>query len=136
VSRITDVAVIERALTDLATRARTRQASLDPQLSLVATTILRTLERDAPVRAVDIAVRYGLDKSLVSRQVAVLEERGCLERGARGGREGQLLHLTATGRALLDIVTDAQRAQLAGQTASWSATELRTLAALLGRLTG
>ncbi len=135
-SRSTDVAAIERAITDLATRARTRQASLDPQLSLMATTILRTLEHETTVRAVDIAARYGLDKSLVSRQVAALEERGCIERGARGGREGQLLTLTEAGRSLLGLVTDAQRARLTGQTASWSAAELRTLAGLLQRLVG
>jgi DNA-binding MarR family transcriptional regulator len=85
-------------------------------------------------RSVDLATLYRLDKSTVSRQVGDLERRGLVTRSAdpAGGR-GQVLTVTAAGRALLREAAAARQAELAERVADWTDAELAAFASALQR---
>ena len=75
---------LERELGFLLRRARTLQArtaaQLHPDLEPAALGLLALLQDEGPLRASDLVIRLGLDKSTVSRQVTSLVELGLVDR--------------------------------------------------------
>ena len=97
--------------------------------------LLVPLEQDGEQRCSALAARAGIDVSVASRQLAVLERSGHVERrpDPRDGR-AHLLHLTDAGRRAL-AVTRALRAEWAGTAlADWDEDDARLLSGLLERL--
>ncbi len=78
--------------------------------------VLAHLSRSGTVSVRDITARVNLDKSIVSRAAARLEQAGYLRRsGHRGDRRLVALELTDAGRGLMDRlgrIADAYQADL------------------------
>lgn len=92
------VDTIQRELTAFARRARATAARLHPELPLVSYTLLAHIDDSQGCRATDLAAHYMLDKSTVSRQLAVLEKLGLVERRpAADDQRVQVLHPTEAG---------------------------------------
>ena len=103
--RTHDIARLYDELAAFARRARWLSAGLHPGLSLVAYTLLSHAAGEPDVRAADLAERYALDKSTVSRQIALLEQQGLLHRsGERPGRRGHVLEVTKGLEVLTNVV--------------------------------
>jgi DNA-binding MarR family transcriptional regulator len=97
--------------------------------------MLVPLERDGDQRCSALATQVGVDVSVASRQLAVLERLGYVERRPDpvDGR-ASLLRLTAAGTEAL-AATRAHRAEWAlGALAGWDESEARVLSDLLDRL--
>jgi DNA-binding MarR family transcriptional regulator len=97
--------------------------------------LLLPLERDGDQRCSALAARAGIDVSVASRQVAVLQRSGHVERrpDPDDGR-ASLLSLTAAGAGAL-AATRALRSEWAlGALAGWDEDDARTLTDLLDRL--
>ena len=109
-------------------------ARLHPELSLVSYTLLGHLEESAGSRATDLAARYALDKSTVSRQVTALERAGLIERRQEpDDHRVQVLHLTEAGRRILAQVTDSRRAAFRERLVDWPEEDLARFAGYLVR---
>ncbi|MGW0932607.1 MarR family winged helix-turn-helix transcriptional regulator [Streptomyces sp. NPDC002644] len=121
-------------MTSFARRARALAGRLHPELSLVSYTLLGHLEESGGCRATDLAEYYALDKSTVSRQVAVLEREGLMERRQdTADQRVQVLQLTDAGRRILARVTDRRRAALRERLTGWSEEDLARFASYLER---
>jgi DNA-binding MarR family transcriptional regulator len=97
--------------------------------------LLVPLEQDGEQRCSALATRAGVDVSVASRQLAVLERSGYVQRrpDPHDGR-ASLMHLTEEGARTL-AVTRALRAQWAGTAlAGWDEDDARLLSGLLERL--
>jgi DNA-binding MarR family transcriptional regulator len=110
-------------------------SALHPDLDGAAYGLLALLQDAGPLRASDLVVRLGLDKSTVSRQVSTLVDLGLVDRAAdpADGR-AQVLTPSAEGSARLSGIRDARRARWEADMADWPAEDVATLAELLGRL--
>jgi DNA-binding MarR family transcriptional regulator len=131
-----DVAIetIQREMTSFARRSRALAGRLHPELSLVSYTLLGHLEESGGCRATDLAEYYALDKSTVSRQVAVLEREGLVERQQdKADQRVQVLQLTDAGRRILAQVTERRRAAFRDRLADWSEDDLARFASYLKR---
>src|SRR5262245_55640959 len=83
---------IQRELTAFARRARTQAAQLHPELSLVTHSLLDHMEKSGGCRGTDLASHFLLDKSTVSRQLAMMEREGLIVRApAPGGDQRERL---------------------------------------------
>jgi DNA-binding MarR family transcriptional regulator len=123
-----------QGLTTLGRRARNAGDHLHPGLSLVAYTLLTQIDVTPGMRAADLAVHFGLDKSTLSRQLEQLISAGLLRRdGERPGRRGYVLTLTATGRQHLDAAGQAVRDRLAERLADWDDRDIAAFAQLVTR---
>ncbi|WP_151774180.1 MarR family winged helix-turn-helix transcriptional regulator [Streptomyces abyssomicinicus] len=121
-------------MTSFARRARALAGRLHPELSLVSYTLLGHLEESGGCRATDLADHYALDKSTVSRQVAVLEREGLVERRQdTADQRVQVLQLTDAGRRILGRVTDRRRAAVGERLSGWSEEDLARFASYLRR---
>jgi DNA-binding MarR family transcriptional regulator len=100
---------VEDALGDLQAHlnlifARTRSlwkesaARIHPELQVTGYKLLTFIDRAGTVNAHELAGRFEMDKSVVSRQVRMLEEAGLLE-SHPDERDGRLRALTATAEA-------------------------------------
>ncbi len=97
--------------------------------------MLMPLQRDGDQRCSALAQQVGVDVSVASRQLAVLERLGYVERrpDPQDGR-ASLLRLTPAGAAALDGVR-AHRAEWAlGALTGWDESDARLLSDLLDRL--
>src|SRR5919107_249285 len=97
--------------------------------------LLQPLERDGDQRCSALAARAGIDVSVASRQIAVLERSGHVERrpDPNDGR-ASLLSLTSAG-ADAPAATPAPRSDWAPVAlAGWDEDDARTLPDLLDRL--
>ena len=130
---------LEREIGLLLRRSRaisTRLAGqLHPDLDGAAYGLLALLEDAGPLRASDLVIRLGLDKSTVSRQVSTLVELGLVDRAAdpADGR-AQVLTPSAEGSARLAEIRDVRRARWETDLSGWPAEDVATLAELLSRL--
>ena len=130
---------LEREIGLLLRRSRaisTRLAGqLHPDLDGAAYGLLALLEDAGPLRASDLVVRLGLDKSTVSRQISTLVELGLVDRTAdpADGR-AQVLTPSAEGSARLTEIRDVRRARWEADLSGWPAEDVATLAELLNRL--
>ena len=109
-------------------------AELHPDLDGAAYGLLALLQDAGPLRASDLVVRMGLDKSTVSRQVANLVALGLVDRAADpdDGR-AQVLTPSAEGASRLARIREARRARWEADLSGWPAEDVATLAELLGR---
>jgi DNA-binding MarR family transcriptional regulator len=100
---------VDTALSDLQTHlnlifARTRTlwkesaARIDPELQVGGYKLLTFIERADTANAHELAERFEMDKSVISRQVRMLEELGLLE-SRPDERDGRQRVLTATPSA-------------------------------------
>ena len=100
---------VDTALGDLQTHlnlifARTRTlwresaARIDPELQVSGYKLLAFIERAGAANAHELADRFELDKSVISRQVRMLEELGLIE-SRPDERDGRLRVLTPTPTA-------------------------------------
>ena len=100
---------VDTALSDLQTHlnlifARTRTlwkesaARIDPELQVGGYKLLTFIERADQANAHELAERFEMDKSVISRQVRMLEELGLIE-SRPDERDGRLRVLTATPAA-------------------------------------
>ncbi|MEU7137324.1 MarR family transcriptional regulator [Streptomyces sp. NPDC046261] len=125
---------IQRELTAFARRSRAVAARMHPELSLVSFALLAHLEDRGGCRAADLADRFMLNKSTVSRQVADLERLGFVERRPDPhDQRAQLLHLTARGATALAQVSDHRRTAFRERLADWDEDDLARFAAYLLR---
>ncbi len=109
VSDAATVPGVEDAIGDLQSHlnlifARTRTlwkesaARISPELQVGGYKLLTFIERAGSANAHELAERFEMDKSVISRQVRMLEELGLLE-SRPDERDGRLRVLTATGIA-------------------------------------
>src|SRR3954451_1467134 len=130
---------LEREIGLLLRRSRAISArlagALHAGLDGAAYGLLGLLQDAGPLRASDLVLRLGLDKSTVSRQVAPLVALGLLDRQPHpeDGR-AQVLTPSAEGAARLAKIRDARRARWEADLADWPSSDVATLAELLGRL--
>jgi DNA-binding MarR family transcriptional regulator len=130
---------LEREIALLLRRSRAISArlagQLHPDLDGAAYGLLALLEDAGPLRASDLVVRLGLDKSTVSRQIASLVELGLVDRAAdpTDGR-AQVLTPSAEGSARLSQIRDVRRARWEADLSGWPAEDVATLGELLSRL--
>ncbi len=130
---------LEREIALLLRRSRAISArlagQLHPDLDGPAYGLLALLEDAGPLRASDLVVRLGLDKSTVSRQIASLVELGLVDRAAdpTDGR-AQVLTPSAEGSARLSQIRDVRRARWETDLSGWPAEDVATLGELLSRL--
>ena len=129
---------LERELGLLLRRARALSArtaaQLHPDLEPAALGLLALLQDEGPLRASDLVVRLGLDKSTVSRQVTNLVDLGLVDRAPDpdDGR-AQVLTPSATGTERLAAIRAARRAHLRAELADWPVDDIASLGELLGR---
>jgi DNA-binding MarR family transcriptional regulator len=97
--------------------------------------LLAPLERDGDLRCSALAARAGIDVSVASRQLAVLERQGHVERrpDPKDGR-ATLFRLSAAGVAALAAARRVRAAWATGALAGWDEDDARLLADLLDRL--
>jgi DNA-binding MarR family transcriptional regulator len=118
----------------LVRRSRELSNELHPGLSLVGYTFLTTIEATPDMRASDLADRFGMDKSVVSRQLDRLTSEGLLRRsGGRPGRRGDPLSLTRAGRRALAVDADRIRTALAVWLGGWPEEDVAHFSDLLAR---
>ncbi len=130
---------LEREVALLLRRARAIQGRLASELHRgldgAAYGLLVLLDDAGPLRASDVVVRLGLDKSTVSRQVASLVDAGLVDRVADpdDGR-AQVLSTSVEGHRRLSEIRDARRARWEADLSDWPTDDVASLATLLGRL--
>jgi DNA-binding MarR family transcriptional regulator len=126
------IAQLVRSGRHLSTRAA---AQLYGELPSFGWALLLPLERDGAQRCSALAAQAGIDVSVASRQIAVLERAGHVERrpDPQDGR-ASLLSLTPAGAEAM-AATRALRSDWAlGALAGWDEEDARTLNDLLDRL--
>jgi DNA-binding MarR family transcriptional regulator len=97
--------------------------------------LLVPLEQDGAQRSSALAARAGIDVSVASRQIAVLEQSGYVERrpDPNDGR-ASLLSLTPAGADALAAARVLRSHWALGALAGWDEDDARTLTDLLDRL--
>ncbi len=138
------LADVERELTRFLRRARAASTAMatqvHPDLDVASYAVLltiRELRESLPggVRAADVAGALRLHKSTMSRNIAVLESLGLIERVPDpDDARARLLAVTPTGGRSLAAAIDARRQRVAETHKPWTAGDVRDLARLLRRL--
>ncbi|MBG6083775.1 MarR family winged helix-turn-helix transcriptional regulator [Zhihengliuella flava] len=106
-----------------------------PDMEPGAYGLLRALQRHGSLRLTDLAAEIGVGKPTVSRQVAMLESLGVVEKKSdpRDGR-AQAISLTGDGSAQLAAAQSARRTVFHGLLEDWDDADLTQLSGLLERL--
>lgn len=110
----------------------TRAKMIDPAMSTAAYSILRALEEGGPQRSSELAEVFAIDKGAVSRQVALLERLGFINRSPdpEDGR-AQILSVTESATQRLREVGGVRRGWYEEQLSGWSDREIDDLASRL-----
>ncbi len=117
-----------RALSDRMAR------ELHPDLDGASYGLLALLADFGPLRAGELVIRLGLDKSTVSRQVAALVALGLVTRTPDpDDARAQMLAPSAEGSARLARIRSARRARWESDLADWPRADIASLATLLAR---
>jgi DNA-binding MarR family transcriptional regulator len=126
------VAQLVRTGRHVSTRAA---AQLYGELPSFGWALLLPLERDGAQRCSALAATAGIDVSVASRQIAVLERSGYVERrpDPLDGR-ASLLSLTAAGTDAIAATRALRQEWALGALSSWDEDDARTLTDLLDRL--
>ena len=129
---------LERELGVLLRRARAFSAQLTrdvhPRLEPGAYGLLVLLAASGGGRMTDLAAALGVGKPTVSRQVAVLERLGLVERTPDAAdARAQTLRLTADGAARVETARAARREVFRSRLARWPDSDVEALADLLHR---
>jgi len=109
--------------------------SIDPALQPFGLKMLRLLSRSGPTHASAVAEALTVDRSVVSRQAAQLQELGLLEIQAdpSDGR-ARILALTPAAEQKLAELRAAKIAVVNRRLGTWPEADLRQFAALIARL--
>lgn len=131
-------ASVERELAVLLRRARAWSRDLaravHPELGTTAYSMLVRVSDTHGARASDLADHFGIDKSVVSRQVRQLETLGLLAREADpADARAQRLVLTVEGAARLEAAREGRRQALRALLRVWPTTDVAAFGALLMR---
>ena len=133
-NRDVTIDTIQRELTAFARRARTKAAQLHPELSLVTYSILDHIKERGGCRSTDLACHFMLDKSTVSRQIAMLDRNGLILREADPeDHRGQILRPSEHGLQLLEHAHEQRRASYTRRFTDWDDDDLERLAGYLER---
>ena len=130
---------LESELTVLWRRVRRLSIALarqvDAGLDVATYGLLSALNDAGDVRAGDLAERFGLDKSTVSRQIAQMEALGLIVRvpDPLDGR-ARLIRTTDVGRSRVRQLRRARGEWFGSALNQWDAAEVDELVDLLGRL--
>jgi len=110
-------------------------AHLHGDLPSYGWSLLVPLQRDGDQRVTDLAALVGVDPSVGSRQLAVLERAGYVDRypDPRDGR-ASLLRLTAAGADALEAARGLRSEWALSALAGWDEADAELLADLLDRL--
>lgn len=102
-------------------------AAIHPELQVSGYKLLTMIARGGPTSAHELSERFELDKSVISRQVRMLEDAGLLD-SRPDERDGRLRVLTATqqARSALAEVRGRHAARLRGVIETLSAEEIAT----------
>ncbi|MFJ6211993.1 MarR family winged helix-turn-helix transcriptional regulator [Streptomyces sp. NPDC092296] len=126
--------IIQRELTAFARRARTSAAQVHPELSLVTYSMLDHLKETGGCRATDLAARFLLDKSTVSRQTAMLERLDLIVRETDpDDHRGQILRPSERGLRMLTEAYQQRRLSFTERFTDWADDDLERLAGYLQR---
>ncbi len=133
------IAAVEEQFTILFNRVsagmRERSARVHPDLQPVGFRLLNTLVRTGPLHAGALAGELATDKSVVSRQVRILEELGFVERRTDPtDRRASFLVATPAAIERVNEARAADQAQLYRSLRQWGADDVGRLADLLARL--
>lgn len=114
---------------------RTLAGRLHPEVDAAGYAVLLAIARAAPLRLVELAEEFGLDKSTMSRQVSALLRLGLVRRNPDplDGR-AFLLELSEEGRRRLDALSRARHEEWSERLEAWSTDDIATLADGLTRL--
>jgi DNA-binding MarR family transcriptional regulator len=114
---------------------RTLATRLHPDVDAGSYAVLLAIARAAPLRLVELAEEFGLDKSTMSRQVSALLRLGLVRRSPDplDGR-AFLLELSDDGRHRLEEVSRARHEEWRERLAAWTTDDIATLADGLTRL--
>ncbi|WP_162243498.1 MarR family transcriptional regulator [Leifsonia sp. Root4] len=106
-----------------------------PDLQPVGYKLLATLVRSGSCSAGALAELLATDKSVISRQVRLMEELGLVV-SAPDPSDGRARILTATPEAVvkIDAIRDTNQAELRARLSDWSDDDLTRFATLLARL--
>ncbi|MER6977608.1 MarR family winged helix-turn-helix transcriptional regulator [Streptomyces carpinensis] len=97
--------------------------------------VLAALAHCGETRLQELAHHLDCTLSVVSRQVAYLEQQGAVTRRVNPeDRRSSLVSITPGGRALVDALVRVHTDLIASATADWAPQELTTLTTLLERL--
>ncbi|TFD81514.1 MarR family transcriptional regulator [Cryobacterium sp. Sr8] len=109
--------------------------SIDPALQPFGLKLLRLLSRSGPTHASTVAEALTVDRSVVSRQAAQLQELGLLEIQAdpSDGR-ARFLALTPAAEQKLAELRAGKIAVVNRRLGTWPEADLRQFAALIARL--
>lgn len=133
------IAAVEEQFTILFNRVsagmRERSAQVHPDLQPVGYRLLSALVRTGPVRASALAELLSTDKSVVSRQLRILDQLGFVERRTDPA-DGRASVLVATPAAIQRVndVRAADQAQLYRSLRQWGTEDVARLAELMARL--
>ena len=138
------LADIEQELSALFRRSRSASLRLARRVhpdmdaagyALISQIELGTSSGRAGVRASDVALALGLDKSTVSRGITQLENLGLIERvGDPDDGRARLLRLTASGADSFDAMRAQRQTEFRAILDRWNPTDLADLGRLLARL--
>jgi DNA-binding MarR family transcriptional regulator len=129
------VAAIEHELVTLARVLEAAQRKRAYPLERAEFIILRRLVEAGPQNVGALARALLLDGSTMTRQVAVLEEKGLVERRPDpADRRAGLVAATPAGESAMAEMRDLRAGRISDYVATWTEAERRTLARLLARL--
>jgi DNA-binding MarR family transcriptional regulator len=129
------VAAIEHELATLARVLEAAQRKRAYPLERAEFIILRRLVEAGPQNVGALARALLLDGSTMTRQVAVLEEKGLVERRPDpADRRAGLVAARPAGERAMAGMRDLRAARISSYVAGWTEAERRTLGRLLARL--
>lgn len=134
-------AAVEASVTELLRSSRSWIKQLaehfEPPLPPLAFGMLRHVMAHGPLRSSELVIAFGMDKSAVSRQIAILRDAGLIEASPDpADRRASLLQGSDAARREVDTFGAGIRARYRDVLDSWSVADLDQLAQLLTRLNG
>ncbi|WP_285244194.1 MarR family winged helix-turn-helix transcriptional regulator [Pseudarthrobacter sp. fls2-241-R2A-127] len=130
---------VEHQLSMLWRRARSMSHQLSrqvhPDVEPAAYGLMTFIRQEGDIRLTDLAAIVGITKSSASRQIALLQSLGLVEKkaDAADGR-AQYIGLTERGEERMHEVQNARSNELLARFAEWPQQEVQTLAGYLNRL--
>ena len=111
------------------------RGALHPDMEPAAYGLLVILQREGSMRLTDLAASIGVGKPSVSRQIAMLEQLGLVQKTADplDGR-AQAISLTEDGLRQLSTAQAARKEAFHQLMEDWSLSDLRTLGNLISQL--
>lgn len=133
------VQLVEQELAFLLRRARgtwgTIAREVHPDIGAAAYGILLHLQQAGGARMTDIAAYFGIGKPTISRQLALLERIGLVERAEDvEDRRSVRVRLTEPGARRLAAAQNARRERFRTMLSAWPTDDVETLGRLLHQL--